>query len=359
MGARKAGKLAAMSSEHEGPLDAVIIGAGVAGLTCARDLAARGWRVVVIEKSRGVGGRCATRRMLGQSVDIGLTYFHSDDEALLAELAAVPATRLPGWPLRVTGSGAPCHPASLRAGQQRMAFAEGVNVFPKHLARGLTLRFSARVTGIDARDGHAEVRFEDEAPLRARHVVLAVPARQAQALLEDELGQGLPGVVSPFAQVVTAPCITLCLGYPATAPLPEFDVHYPEDSEVIQLISHDSVKRVDPDYRVLVVQAEPAWSELHLEDEAESWRRTLTQEAARLVGGWVGAPEWTDVQRWRFAKLVTSTTMAAPRVFDLPGGARLGLTGEAFAREAGVQGAYRAGRALARDLLADPTARGG
>jgi len=47
-------------------------------LTCARDLVAAGWSVLVVEKSRGVGGRCATRRMLGQPTDIGLTYYHAD-----------------------------------------------------------------------------------------------------------------------------------------------------------------------------------------------------------------------------------------------------------------------------------------
>ncbi|MGA9382555.1 MAG: FAD-dependent oxidoreductase [Phormidium sp.] len=37
--------------------DVAIIGAGVAGLTVGQQLRQAGYRVVVVEKSRGVGGR--------------------------------------------------------------------------------------------------------------------------------------------------------------------------------------------------------------------------------------------------------------------------------------------------------------
>ena len=39
-----------------------VIGAGMAGLACARELAAKGFEVTVFDKGRGLGGRTATRR---------------------------------------------------------------------------------------------------------------------------------------------------------------------------------------------------------------------------------------------------------------------------------------------------------
>lgn len=42
---------------------AVVVGAGLSGLMAARTLAARDWKVVVLDKGRGVGGRMATRRI--------------------------------------------------------------------------------------------------------------------------------------------------------------------------------------------------------------------------------------------------------------------------------------------------------
>jgi predicted NAD/FAD-dependent oxidoreductase len=77
-----------------------------------------------------------------------------------------------------------------------------------------------------------------------------------------------------------------------------------------------------------------------------------------VVGPWVREPAWTEVQRWRYAKVDLATEVGAPMLFGLPGGGRLGLASEAFTREAGVQGAYRAGRGLARRLLEDHAPRG-
>ncbi len=48
-----------------------VIGARVAGLTAARNLAHVGWEVVVLEKARGVGGRTSRRRSEAAAFDHG------------------------------------------------------------------------------------------------------------------------------------------------------------------------------------------------------------------------------------------------------------------------------------------------
>ncbi|MBM3889524.1 MAG: FAD-dependent oxidoreductase, partial [Verrucomicrobia bacterium] len=55
----------------------VIIGAGPAGLTAAYDLARRGHRVVVLEKSDKVGGIARTETYRGYRFDIGGHRFHT------------------------------------------------------------------------------------------------------------------------------------------------------------------------------------------------------------------------------------------------------------------------------------------
>ncbi|HEY9882642.1 MAG TPA: FAD-dependent oxidoreductase, partial [Thermosynechococcaceae cyanobacterium] len=54
--------------------DIAVIGAGMAGLTCAQQLQQTGDRVVILEKSRGVGGRIATRRLHETLADHGTCY---------------------------------------------------------------------------------------------------------------------------------------------------------------------------------------------------------------------------------------------------------------------------------------------
>ena len=54
--------------------DTIVIGAGLAGLTCARQLQQQGYKVIILDKSRGVGGRIATRRIDNIPVDRGLFF---------------------------------------------------------------------------------------------------------------------------------------------------------------------------------------------------------------------------------------------------------------------------------------------
>ena len=61
--------------------DVIVIGAGVAGLSLARQLHRRGREVTVLERSRGVERRCATRRVDGVRVDHGVPLIHRRTEA--------------------------------------------------------------------------------------------------------------------------------------------------------------------------------------------------------------------------------------------------------------------------------------
>jgi renalase len=63
--------------------DIAIIGAGMAGLVCAQQLSQAGYSIVVVEKSRGLGGRLATRRLHGTWADHGACYLKPKGELFL------------------------------------------------------------------------------------------------------------------------------------------------------------------------------------------------------------------------------------------------------------------------------------
>ncbi|NJL49588.1 MAG: FAD-dependent oxidoreductase [Leptolyngbyaceae cyanobacterium SM2_5_2] len=54
--------------------DVVVVGAGLSGLTAAQALRQAGYGVLVLDKSRGVGGRVATRRVGEVPVDHGCRF---------------------------------------------------------------------------------------------------------------------------------------------------------------------------------------------------------------------------------------------------------------------------------------------
>jgi len=52
-------------------VEVVVVGAGLAGLSCAYELATRGYQVVVLETRDVVGGRCSSWSMDGMPVETG------------------------------------------------------------------------------------------------------------------------------------------------------------------------------------------------------------------------------------------------------------------------------------------------
>ena len=68
-------------------LNLAVIGAGLAGLSCAQHLQKAGCRVTVFEKARGPGGRMSTRRADHWQCDHGAQYFTIRDNAFREEVA--------------------------------------------------------------------------------------------------------------------------------------------------------------------------------------------------------------------------------------------------------------------------------
>jgi len=69
-----------------GPYDVAVIGAGYAGITAARDLAAKGWRVVVLEARPRIGGRTFTSEFLGRKIELGGSSVHWVQPHVFAEM---------------------------------------------------------------------------------------------------------------------------------------------------------------------------------------------------------------------------------------------------------------------------------
>lgn len=333
----------------------LVIGAGVSGLSCARTVAAAGRDVAVLDRARGVGGRCSTHRLLGMPFDQGVAFLHGRDPEFLAEVRESAPRRIEGWPRVVRGTGRPCAPEAFRAGEQRIALTEGVSAFPRHMARGLVVRSGARVERLDLSGPVAAAILEGGETVRARSLVLALAAEQVLRVLDSvtDLPRPLAAIRALLEGSASEPSLSLCAAYPEGTPVPSWDAWYPEDSRVLQYLGHDSGKREAPPFVGLVLQAQPAWSRRNLDDPA--WPQALLAEAARIAGAWAGAPSATHAHRWRYARTDLASELSGPVLVRLPAGGSLGICGDRFAPGGGVEAAWISGRELGRRLAAEET----
>ena len=153
-----------------------IIGAGIAGLTCASELQSRGVQVEVFEKSRGPGGRSSTKRWdqtSGIGIDMGVPYIM---KAQTKPLAVSVITSL-------LDAGAICE---WRVNQKLNGQVESFDAYvgiPRMtavvsaLSNGLTLHRQARVTGISYNETWS-LFTESSSYHHFDAVVLAIPAPQ-------------------------------------------------------------------------------------------------------------------------------------------------------------------------------------
>lgn len=332
----------------------LVIGAGVAGLSCARALAEAGHEVVVIDKARGVGGRCATRRVNEQPVDFGPVFLHGSDPDFELLIRSIPSVDLlEEWPKRRRGAGKPCQHEAFLSTEKRFAIAQGLTALPKYLAEGLNVRLETRASEITIEDGSVQVRLQNGETLETKSLVLAMPVEQTLTFVWPLVkhSEELEAIAMLLDMIPSLPCLTVMAGYPMDVPAPAWDVFYPENSTGLMLVANDSAKRRDPKNRVLVLQALPRWSRQHLDDAPETWSAALLAEAGTLVDEWAAKPVWTQTHRWRYGRVDLGNELTGPVRIGLPGGTSLGLAGDVFAPGGGVEAAWNAGRTLARRLF--------
>lgn len=336
------------------PRRALVLGAGIAGLSCARALRAAGWAPLVVERSRGVGGRCATRRIEGQPVDHGVAFLHGRSPGFRRALEVVRgARRLEPWPRTVVGAGTPCQRDAFEDDAVRVAFDVGVSAFAKELASGVDVALGAEVARLVAGDETIDVHFADARPtITAEVVVVALaPAQSARLLHDSKLPtDDLRAVSRLLERAPTRACLTAILRYPKETAPPEFDLALVGGGR-LHLISADSKKRSEPASTVLVAQASPRFSAEAAAAPPAAWAAALVEDVVAFAGAAFASPRGLETHRWKYARLDGAPPLARPMLVSVGKRALLGVTGEFFDPAGGVEGAFEAGRRLAAMLI--------
>jgi renalase len=300
-----------------GVVDIAIVGAGIAGLTCAQQLQQAGYRVVILEKSRGVGGRLATRRLPNDRADHGTCYLSLKGEVfseLIAHLLEQDVVQV--WTDTIyTLNG----DRTLQASPDRIpryVAPDGMSAIAKYLATGLDIRYSQRVIELELTSNqHWILTIENTQPeavvtstLTASAVLIAIPAPQAIALLESlEKNIVSSEIIQQLRSVEFDPCIAVMAGYPKDC-LQQWQTQYPNVKAIavqhpdLGWIGLDSSKRRTSSQPIFVIQSTAAFANQCLETvDLAAVGQKLLQSAADLLLPWLATPEWTQVHRWRYS----------------------------------------------------------
>ncbi len=293
--------------------DIAVIGAGMAGLSCAQQLRQAGYSVAVVEKSRGAGGRVATRRVQGTRADHGARYLEPQGETVQGLIdVLVDRHILKLW----TDTVWEFQQGELSSTPNSCyAAPAGMNAVGKYLAQDLEIWFGRRVQAISITDNqmwHLSLEVTDdnlELPqeLIAKAVVVAIPAPQALMFLNSEIGLQ-SDFLDKLRSINYDPCITVMAGYPAAKQqdLSNLNPHWQavtfRDDADLAWIGLDSSKRLDSQQPVFVVHSSAKFAEKYLEstDLPTVGQQLLDRTSEHLIP-WLKQPEWLQVHRWRYA----------------------------------------------------------
>ena len=324
-----------------------MVGAGVAGLACARALTERGLRARVFEREAYPGGRLASRRLETLCFDYGVQYFTTQDSRFEPVVRAwLSAGIVACWSARTIvlagrGRGEEVDSVPRYVGVPNM---EAVAI---HMARGLDVRLGADVARLERRSGGWMLLDQQGVELDPGGfdwVVLAVPSASAATLLAEN-----SDLAQRVATVSWDSCWAVMLALGRASAI-DFDAAFVSDDPILGWVARESSKPARaPAGRFVeswILHAHPNWSRAYLELECSEASRWLQRAFAARVGRPL-VQAAVAAHRWRFALPVNP--LPEPFLFDPVQG--IGLAGD-WCGGPRVEGAYLSGTALAHAIAA-------
>lgn len=327
-----------------------IIGAGLAGLSCARLLRQHGHRVVVFEREEEAGGRVATHQTELGGFDYGAQYFTADSGLFRREVRQWQES---GWVLPwegrlVTLENGSARPAGRSGGttRPRMVGVPGMATLAGELSRAIDLRTAQTVVRIEKYGEKWLLGIQsDTVAIEATAgpydaVVVALPPEAAVPLLEP-----VPALAEEAGQAHTAPCWSLMVGFPRSLELP-YDGAWVSNGGRLRWLARDSSKPGRRPGEHWIGHASAEWSSEHLGDEPERVREKMLKAFHEVTRSAV-RPVYAKVVRWRHAQ--ATSTLNTDCLWESQAG--IGVCGDWFSAgldEGGrLENAWLSGHALA------------
>ena len=262
-----------------------IVGAGMAGLTCAEELTRLGHAVLLFDKGRGPGGRMSTRRiqtLAGEAYfDHGAQYFTVREDAFQRKVAA--------WISE--GAAAPWPPA----GSDAYVGVPTMNAPVRQMANGQSVDWGTLVKRIEEFGRGWRLVLDRGEAADVDIAVVATPAEQASDLLSSVA----PDLAARARVAASEPCWTLMLAFFEAVTVAQ---NCWRGEDIIGWAARNSSKpgRIGPES--WVVQASPVWSRLHVEADPEWVTAVLKEALSNMLDIRLPPVAGESCHRWRFAR---------------------------------------------------------
>ncbi|MER3413856.1 MAG: hypothetical protein C4341_06385 [Armatimonadota bacterium] len=269
-----------------------VVGAGIAGLGAARELASLGAEAVVFEAQQSTGGRALTYSRDGFVADMGVqTYtprgMHLENAIRLAGEEALPIAG--EIFLHAEGRSIPGSPERNQA--PRYTFRRGNHRLAEILAEGLDVRLGVPIQEIRKVKGVFRLAQEE-----VDAVILTPPMPEIERLLRTA------GDKRNLSGAAYRPCISVALAYPVTLkPRPYYALLAEDRMEPVLWVGIENLKcpgRAPAGWTLLVAQTGPSYSRSHFTTPDKSVVRTVSRTVRRIFGDELGEPEWFHIVRW-------------------------------------------------------------
>lgn len=348
----------------QSPPRVAVVGGGIAGLTCARELRLRGCDPVVFEADARLGGRCSSR-----STRVGLF----DDEAQCIS----GATRLAMHVVQPPGELAALHPwtvAATPAEEERNSKAWKPNedeadvertlklmgavgvpsmaALADALARPLQIRLNTRIVQARRRATRwvlSSAVGEIEEDFQA--LVLAIPAPLAMTLVRES-----PELTAALRVVRYRSRWVMLLGSERPVPLPAYREFQGSPIERVAAM-HSKPGRLAIGAQRWFVEADERWSLQHEDVDAETVADLLLENFRALAGRPV-TPNYLRAQLWRHAFVETPATTPRRTECLWDDKVQLGVCGDSVVASQ-VDRVHRSGVDMARAVAEALTQRSG
>lgn len=336
-----------MAEATDGPHRVVIIGAGLSGLTAATTLLAASDEqypidVLVVDKGRSVGGRLATRRIGGATLDHGAQFFTVRSEAFGRAVERWLAEGVvEEW----------CRGFGEADGYPRYRVAGGMNRLAKRLAEGVPVVTRRRANAIIPGPDRWAVAYEAAArePDEADSIIATPPVPQTLELLDAGATVLGGDTVERLAAMTYHKVIAVLTVLDRSPQLPSPGALQRPDHPVFSFVADNQAKGISGVPAVTFHLSHDLSARLWAQDD-DAVLAAIAEELAKTLGP--AEVIEMQIQRWRYAGPTQPDREASVLAATRPG--PLVLAGDGFGGSK-VEGAFLSGLSAAERILTTVT----